>query len=57
MTVADKSPPKHSTDAKQSLDEAGVQFVGVAAMVDRPIYPSKVVEVDSARFWPSWTIV
>ena len=44
-------------DVKQSLDCHVVQSVGVPAMVERPFHRSKVVEDDSARFWPSWTFI
>jgi hypothetical protein len=49
--------PKHFTDVDLTVDGPGVQFVGVPAMVDRPIHPSKVVEVYSACVGPSWTFV
>jgi hypothetical protein len=55
--AAAATPPKHFTGAIQRLEGAGVQFEEVPAMVDRPIRPSRVVEVDSPQFWPLWTFV
>jgi hypothetical protein len=50
-------PPKHFTDVDLTVDGPGVQFVGVPAIVNRPIHPLNVVEVDLPQFRPLWTFV
>lgn len=49
------SPIRHITSlygCRAMIRCAGGAIGAVTAMVERPIRPSKAVEVDSGRFWP-----